>query len=111
MYICIKFENLESEGTQATRQLLYGVPNGTCLSSSNSQVISTRLNKSVGVWYLDIDVLNKHYGGVLNCLKTLSKYAGVVSVDVLPFEEALTSENIDDMREKLADYVEGMGAR
>ena len=55
-------------------------------------------------WYLDIDILNKYYYGVMNCLNGLLKYPGVGSVDILPIEGHY-NENFDELNTILIQYV------
>jgi hypothetical protein len=91
MYIRIEFNNLESVETRETKELLFGSPSGTFLSSSNAFMINSKeiretSGRSVVFWYVDVDVLNKHYSGVMSCLNSLLTYDGVCRVDVLPIE-------------------------
>lgn len=84
MYIRIDFENLESEETGDTLMLLTGSPSGTCLSSTNAfQVCRTYDGRSY-YWYLDDDVISKHYHGVASgVFDHLGSYPGVKSVNLL----------------------------
>ena len=91
MYIRIEFEDVESDKTKETQYLFFGSPNGTCLASSNAHMLSSKeirevVGDSVVFWYLDVDILNKHYFGVRSCLNDLVRYPGVSRVDVLPIE-------------------------
>ena len=108
MYIRIKFEDIESDKTKETLGLFFSSPNGMFLTSSNSHSIgATQLfDYSVVFWYLDINILNKHHGGVMKCLNGLLKYPGVGSVDVLPIEGCYT--NIDELNTILMQYVHGV---
>ena len=52
------------------------------LTSLHAQMISSKeIREIVGVsvvfWYLDIEILNIHYSGVMNCLNQLLQYPGV----------------------------------
>lgn len=92
MYIRIEFEDIESDKTKETQKLFFSIPNGMFLSSLNSHMLSAQKRKgengiSVVFWYLDVNILHKHYGGVMNCLHSLAKYSGVSSVDILPIED------------------------
>ncbi len=96
MYIRIEFENIESDETKETKCKLFSIPNGTCLTSTNScRIYSKEIGDidrgSVAFWYLDVDILNKHYFGVMSNLNTLAKYPGVSRVDILPIEGHYTS--------------------
>jgi hypothetical protein len=104
MYIRIEFENMESAKTQDTLHLFYSIPNGMFLSSTNAHMLSSKelresFGNSVVFWHLDIDVLNEHYGGFVNCLYRLEKYSGVCRVHVLPFNEKYDGfiENVDGL--------------
>ena len=113
MYIRIEFEDIENYKTKETLQLFFSVPNGTCLSSLNSHMISSKeirevVDISVIFWYLDIDILNKYYGGVIYCLNKLLKYQGVRRVDILPIEGQYDSEKFDDLINTLMRYVHGV---
>lgn len=91
MYIRIEFEDISSAKTKETQELFFSIPNGMFLTSSNAHMLSSKeirdaVGKSVVFWHLDVDILNKHYGGVMNCLNALVKYSGVSRVDILPIE-------------------------
>ena len=91
MYIRIEFENIESHETKKTRQLFFSCPNGMFLTSSKSYLISSNEIQEVGknsvvFWYLDVEILQKYYGGVTKCLHELQEYQGVRRVDILPIE-------------------------
>lgn len=92
MYIRIEFEDIESANTKETQELFFSSPNGTFLCSTNgymmtSKEIVKKVGYSVVFWHLDVEVLNKHYGGVEECLNALLRYEGVSRVDILPIEE------------------------
>lgn len=115
MFIRIKFDNIESAETKETQQLFFGIPSGTCLSSSNAHQLSSKQIKeivgiSAGFWYLDIDILNKYYGGVLSCLNGLLTYPGVSRIDILPIEENYNTciEHFDKLEPLLMKYVNGV---
>jgi hypothetical protein len=115
MYIRIEFENVESAKTKETQQLFFSIPNGMFLSSSNAHMLSSKeireaVGNSVVFWHLDVDILNKHYGGVMNCLNSLAKYPGVSCVDVLPIEEKYDNfvEKFDNLLTILMKYIGGV---
>jgi len=113
MYIRIEFDDIENYKTKETLQLFLGIPNGTCLSSLNSHMISSKeIREVVGIsvifWYLDIDILNKHYGGVIYCLNELLEYQGVCRIDILPIELHYDNEKFDDLINTLMQYVHGV---
>lgn len=110
MYIRIQFENLESEKTKETQDELFGSPNGMFLTSSYAFMITTKemrekVGTSVVFWYLDISTLNKHYGGVLNCLNQLLTYSGVSRVDILPIEGKQYENNYDEFITNIMEYL------
>ena len=119
MIIRIEFTNCESLETQDTMQTFYGSPSGTCLTSSNScflrpEQIYKQKGLSVGFWYLDIDILNKHYYGVISALSDLLKYPGVAKVDILPFErevQGISEEEYYDLLSALEAYKDGPVAK
>jgi hypothetical protein len=89
MYIRIECKDITSDKTKETQQLFFGIPNGMFLSSTNAHPISPNemqeaVRNSVAFWHIDVDILNKHYGGVTNCLDSLLQYHGVGRVDILP---------------------------
>ncbi len=91
MYIRIEFENTESYHTKKTRQLFFSCPNGMFLTSSKAHLISSNEIREEGkdavvFWYLDVEILQKYYGGVRKCLDELREYQGVRRVDILPVE-------------------------
>lgn len=119
MYIRIEFEDIENHKTKETQELFSSRPNGMFLRSSNAHRICTKeiqeaVDDSVFFWYLDIDVLNKHYGGVIYCLNELVKYPGVSRVDMLPIEVRYYiegryyDEKFDDLITVLIRYVDGV---
>lgn len=115
MYIRIEFEDVESAKTKETRELFCSSPNGMFLTSSNAHMIyldKIRETKgySVMFWHLDVDILNKHYGGVLNCLNGLLTYPGVGRVDILPVEGHFDSfsRNFDELTNILEKYIDGV---
>jgi len=113
MYIRIKFEDIESDKTKETQELFFSSPNGTFLRSSNAYMVSSKeiqeiVDYSVVFWYLDINILNKYYGGVMDCLNGLLKYPGVGSVDILPIKGHYNDENFDDLTTILIQYVHGV---
>lgn len=112
MYIRIEFEDVGSAKTQETQELFFSSPTGMFLTSSNAHRISSKemrdsVGNSVVFWHLDIDILNKHYGGVMNCLNSLVKYSGVSRVDILPIEGHFDTfiEKIDDLHAILMRYI------
>ncbi len=112
MYIRIEFENIGSDETTDTQEILFGSPNGMFLSSSNAFRVSSKkirdiVGDSVAFWYLDVDILNKHYYGVMNCLNELVKYPGVSRVDVLPIEGHYIG-NIDEVCDTVMKYITGV---
>ena len=114
MYIRIEFKDIENDKTKETQQLFLGSPNGTCLSSLNAHMICPReirdvvgtVGISVLFWYLDVHILNKHYGGVIHCLNELLKYTGVGRVDILPIEGQYDNEKFDDLITMLMKYID-----
>ena len=111
MYIRIEFEKI---GSSQTMETFYGSPSGTCLTSTHAICVSSKkirdlVDISVGFWYLDVDILNKHYFGVINSLNDLLRYPGVKSVDVLPIEGVspcmLTNEQYDELTDNLLQYI------
>ena len=63
MYIRIKFEDIESDKTKETQELLFSSPNGTFLTSSKAHMVTSKeiqeiVGYSVVFWYLDINILN-----------------------------------------------------
>jgi hypothetical protein len=115
MYIRIEFENIGSAETTNTQEILFGSPNGMFLTSSNAFMISSKeiwdaVGNSVAFWYVDVDILNKHYYGVMNCLNELVKYPGVSRVDVLPVEGHYSSfvGSLDGVCAVLMKYIHGV---
>lgn len=115
MYIRIEFEDVGNTKTKETQELFFSSPNGTCLTSSNAHWLSSKeirdlVGNSVVFWHLDIDILNKHYGGVMYCLNSLVKYSGVSRVDILPIEGHFDTfiEKIDDLHAILMRYINGV---
>ncbi len=114
MYIRIEFDDIESDKTKDTQELFFSSPNGMFLTSSNAQMISSKkiqevIGNSVVFWYLDIDILNKHYSGAMNCLNGLLEYPGVSRVDILPIEGTQHSnEKFDDLVIILIQYLYGV---
>jgi hypothetical protein len=115
MIIRIEFTDCESQTTKGTMETLYGSPSGTCLSSSKScplcpKAVREEKGLSVGFWYLDIDILNKHYCGVMSALSGLLTYPGVAKVDILPFErevDGLSEEQWYELLDALVAYKDG----
>lgn len=102
MLIRIEFEDLETSETRNTMSILYGSPTGGyCLDSKNSRNVTPKSIRdtcgfSVSYWYVDVDVLNKYYGGVLSALNNIKKMSGVSSVMVIPYNDKWSSyEEID----------------
>jgi hypothetical protein len=115
MYIRIEFEDIGSAKTKETQGLFFGIPNGMFLTSLNAHMLSSKemrdtVGNSVVFWHLDIDILNKHYGGVMNCLNSLVKYSGVSRVDILPIEGHYDSfiGKFDDLFAILMKYINGV---
>ena len=115
MYIRIEFENVESDKTKETQCIFLGNPSGTCLTSSNAYRLSSKelqeiVGNSVVFWYLDIDILNTHYFGVISSLNDLKKYPGVCRVDVLPIEGNFNSSigKFDELCTILMIYIGGV---
>ena len=115
MYIRIEFEDIGSAKTKETQELFFGIPNGTFLTSLNAHMLSSKemrdvVGNSVVFWYLDVDILNKYYGGVMNCLNSLLKYSGVSRVDVLPIEGHYDTfiGKFDDLFAILMRYTNGV---
>ncbi len=111
MYIRIEFENVGSTKTNETQYLFSSSPNGMFLTSSKAYKLQSKEMKdavgdSVMFWYLDIDILNKHYYGVMNCLNDLVRYPGVSHVDVLPIEGRITDYN--EACATLMKYIHGV---
>jgi hypothetical protein len=104
MYIRFKFDNIESDETKKTMQLFLGIPNGMFLSSSHAHMVYS--NGPVFFWYIDVNILNVHYGGVINCLNKLLEYPGVCSADILPIEGEYNYEIADDLINDLMQYVD-----
>ena len=115
MYIRIEFEDVESVKTKETQELFFSIPNGMFLTSSNAHMLSSKemrdvVGKSVVFWHLDIDILNKHYGGVMRCLNGLLTYPGVSRVDILPIEGHYDTfiGKFDDLFAILMRYINGV---
>lgn len=115
MYIRIEFEDVERDTTKETQHLFFGSPNGTCLASSRAYMVSSKemrdaVGSSVVFWYLDVDILNKYYGGVVQSLNGLLTYPGVRRVDVLPVEGRLDSsaDKYGELIAILMNYVKGV---
>lgn len=117
MYIRIEFKDVESDNTRDTQCLFFGSPSGTCLSSLNACRLSSKEirevvgdSDSVVFWYLDVDILNKHYFGVRSCLNDLVRYPGVGRVDVLPIEGHYNSfiGKFDELCTILMRYIGGV---
>ena len=117
MYIRIEFTDVESDKTTETQELLFSTPNGMFLSSSRAQMISSkeireRVGTSVVFWYLDVNTLNRHYGGAMNCLNELLTYPGVYRVDILPIEGVQHCNlKYDDLNKVLMNYLYGVKNR
>ena len=104
MYIRIEYKDIESDKTKETQQLFFSIPNGMFLSSTNAHAISPR--EEVVFWYLDEEILHKHYGGVMNCLHSLLQYHGVGRVDILPVEGNYHSVGkFDELMTILMQYI------
>ncbi len=75
-----------------------------------SKEMRDSVGNSVMFWHLDVNILNKHYGGVMNCLNNLVKYSGVSRVDVLPIEGHYDNfiEKLDDLFAILMRYINGV---
>ena len=115
MYIRIEFDDIESAKTKETQELFCSIPNGMFLTSSNAHMIyldemKERKGYSVMFWHLDVDILNKHYGGVMRCLNSLLRYPGVSHVDVLPVEGHYDSfsRNFDELTNALIKYIDNV---
>jgi len=113
MYIRIEFNDIDSPKTKETQQLFFSIPNGMFLSSLNAHMISSNelrelFSNSVVFWYLDDDILNKHYGGFINCMKDLTKYPGVKCVNILHCEENYDNfiGNLDGLVTILMSYYD-----
>jgi hypothetical protein len=111
MYIRIEFEDVGSAKTKETQELFFGIPNGMFLTSSNAHMLSSKeirdaVGHSVVFWHLDVDILNKHYCGVMNCLNGLVKYSGVRRVDILPIDTFIGK--YDDLSAILMRYINGV---
>lgn len=115
MYIRIEFENLESKETDETMQTFLGSPSGTCLSSSNSfmilpQQLREKRPSPIVFWYLDINILNQYYTGVLNALSHLKSYKGVKSIDILDVKDvdhsSLSKEEFIAFSDSFSKYID-----
>ncbi len=109
MFVRIEFEDINSSETM---QQLYGSPSGTCLSSSNSLCIVPKYVREikglqVGFWYLDINIINKHYFGILSALSHIKSFDGVKSVDILPinFDCPTSEEDFSKIDKELIKYM------
>ena len=75
-------------------------------------ICSKEIRDAVGIsvlfWYLDINILNKHYGGVIYCLNELYRYIGVGRVDILPIEGQYSDEKFDNLNTLLLQYINGV---
>ena len=85
-------------------------PNGTILNVMNTRSLMSKeiMNKSknsVLFFYVDVDVLNKYYGGALEAVFGLKKYAGVKSVRILPLEGRIDYDKYDELLSTLLTYV------
>ena len=108
MYIRIEFDNI----TKETQQIFFSCPNGMFLTSSKAYLISSNeiqeaSRNSVVFWYLDINILNKYYGGVMKCMNELLEYQGVSRVDILPIEGDFIGKH-DDLLTILMQYINGV---
>jgi len=115
MYIRIEFKDVESDKTKETQFLFLGSPSGTCLSSSNARMLSSKeireaVGNSVVFWYLDVDILNKYYFGVISSLNDLTRYPGVSRVDILPIEGRFDDfvGRFDELFSILMKYTKGV---
>lgn len=115
MYIRIEFEDVGSAKTRETQSLFFSSPNGMFLTSLNAHMFHPKeMKESVGnsvvFWHLDVNILNKHYGGVMRCLNGLLTYSGVSRVDVLPVEGHYDSfiGKFDDLDKILMKYIDGV---
>jgi hypothetical protein len=103
MYIRINFTDVDSEATKATYFLFMGIPNGTCLTSSNafclkSHSILEKVGRSALFWYLDETVLTNYYDGPECSINHLRSYPGVQEVTVLPIRQTYGEHvNYDDI--------------
>ena len=104
MYICVKFENTESEETKNSIYTLGGIPNGTCLTYP---VFSTDIyevfGNSFGIWFVNTPNIESIY-----TLSIIAKYPGVKSVTVLPFNEphpTYGTPDFDSLRDKVLAYL------
>jgi hypothetical protein len=106
MFIRIEFENIDSPETEQTQFEFMSSPNGTCLTSSHAHPISAK-NKSVVFWYLDVNILNRSYGGVMECFKHLLNFSGVKRIDILPVEgKATDADSYTVLETRLMDFVD-----
>ena len=127
MYIRIEFENLDSIETRKTKQEFCSATNGLCLTSTNSHFIyvdealkprckvffwylvdeALKPGCKVFFWYVDVDIVNKYYGGVMVYINTLLEQQGVRHVDVLPIEGPCC-EKSHNFTEKFAQFIDGV---
>ena len=112
MYIRIKLKDIESDKTKDTLQLFFSIPNGMFLSSLKAYPISSveirEVSKnSVVFWYVDVDILNKYYDGVMKCLHELLQYQGVSRVDILPIEGDFIGKR-NELLTILMKYINGV---
>lgn len=65
-----------------------------------------------GMWWMDANVLNRFYGGILNAFNMIIKnYPGVKTIDVLPFEDDINVMNDDEYTAfgiKVCNYITSM---
>jgi hypothetical protein len=112
MYIRIEFDDIESDKTKNTQQLFFSIPNGMFLSSSKAYPISSVEIREVSrntvvFWYVDLDILNKKYGGAVKCLHELLRYHGVSRVDILPVEGDFIGKR-NELLTILMKYIKGV---
>jgi hypothetical protein len=113
MYILVTFENLDSEETKNTLLHLHGSPNGTFLAHPClSRIMYDRFGQKYRTWWIDINVLNRCYGGILNAFNMIIKnFPGVERIDILPFEEDvkdMTDEEYTSFGIKVCNYITSM---
>ena len=113
MYVFVTFENLENEETKNTLLHLHGSPNGTFLSyPCLSRIMYDRFGQKYGMWWVDINILNRFYGGILNAFNMIIKnFPGVERIDILPFEEKIKVMNDEEYTGfgiKVCNYITSM---
>lgn len=107
MYIRIVFDRLKYDEWA----YLLGSPNGTVLCSANALRVLPEIIPSscVYFWYLDINIINKFWGGVIKALSELNIVPGVISIDILPINyeapSSLANTQLQNLQSELNKFI------